>query len=178
MASESRDGPRLAADLHREMRVTYVDRLPELAGPLLVSDGYLDLTSGAFRFTSPGGARFHYALGCGISAIEPDAGLADEFELFLWGTVFGAVTWLNGFFALHASAVEFGGRAIAFTADSGGGKSTLAAALDRPRCNARPHRGPAGGCSPAGGGWRGGSPPIRRAPCGRRSSTTRWRRRC
>lgn len=129
MASESRDGPRMAADLHREMRVTHVDRLPELAGPLLVSDGYLDLTASAFRFTSPGGARFHYALGCGISAIEPDAGLADEFELFLWGTVFGAVTWLNGFFALHASAVELGGRAIAFTADSGGGKSTLAAAL-------------------------------------------------
>lgn len=52
-------------------------------------------------------------------------------ELYRWGTVFGAVAWINGFFPLHASAVSIAGRCVAFTADSGGGKSTLAAALSQ-----------------------------------------------
>jgi hypothetical protein len=129
MPNDDRDAASLARSLHDEMRVRHLRRLPALAGPLLVSDGYLDLTRDAFRFRSPGGAQFHYARGAGIAAIRPEPALADEFELFLWGTVFGAVAWLNGFFALHASAVELEGRAIAFTADSGGGKSTIAAAL-------------------------------------------------
>jgi hypothetical protein len=38
---------------------------------------------------------------------------------------------LRGRFLLHASAVERGGRALALTADAGGGKSTLAAAAAR-----------------------------------------------
>jgi hypothetical protein len=119
----------VAGALHAQMRVRYVERLPELAGPLLLSDGYLDLARSGFRFRSDGGTAFHYERGAGISAIRPGPDIVDEFEVYLWGTVFGAVAWLNGYFPLHASAVELDGRAIAFTADSGGGKSTLAAAL-------------------------------------------------
>jgi hypothetical protein len=48
---------------------------------------------------------------------------------FLLGTVFGALCHLRGIFPLHASTIELAGRCIAFTGDSGAGKSTMAAAL-------------------------------------------------
>ena len=38
----------------------------------------------------------------------------------------------------------------------------------RPRCNGRRRRGRGTGCRRAGGGWRGGSPPTRPRPSGRR----------
>ena len=95
---------------------------------LLFDDGMMRLAQDRFTFTSPRGAQFHYELGARVEMRVPD-GIEDEAQLFLWGTVFGAVAWLNDLLPLHASAVEADHRIIAFTADSGGGKSTLAAAL-------------------------------------------------
>jgi len=114
--------------LYHEMRVRLA-RVPESIAGEIYSDGCFRLSQDAFLFTTEGGVRFHYRRGEGVSADLPGAHSEDEFQLYLWGTVFGAVAWLNGFFPLHASAVEIGGRAVAFTAPSGGGKSTLAAAL-------------------------------------------------
>jgi hypothetical protein len=119
----------LAADaLHGQMHVRY-GALPSLAGERLYDDHGFALTRDEFQFTTPGGNRFHYARGAGIVAQRPLPADEDEFRLYLWGTVFGAVAWLNQLIPLHASAVVKTGRAIAFTADSGGGKSTLATAL-------------------------------------------------
>lgn len=53
----------------------------------------------------------------------------DDVRAFLLGTVFGALCHLRGIFPLHASTIEIGGRCIAFTGDSGAGKSTIAAVL-------------------------------------------------
>ena len=47
--------------------------------------------------------------------------------IFTGGTVLATVCQLRGWLTLHASAVEIGGRAVAFVGDSGAGKSTLAA---------------------------------------------------
>lgn len=82
-----------------------------------------------FLFTTWDDVRFHYRRGQGLVVDKPETDAETDYELFLWGTVFGTVAWLNGLVPLHASAVDVGGRMIAFTADSGGGKSTLAAAL-------------------------------------------------
>ena len=97
-------------------------------GELLFEDDFVQLRRDGFLFRSPGGVHFRYHLSDQVYYHVP-AGLEDEAELFLWGTVFGAVSWLNDLLPLHASAVEAGGRIIAFTADSGAGKSTLAAGL-------------------------------------------------
>ena len=114
--------------LEREMRVRFG------AVPIHLPDSYyiredFEMSSGAFLFITKDDVRFHYELGRGITAQVPSNAEGCDFELFLWGTVFGAVAWLNGFCPLHASAVACQGRALAFTADSGQGKSTLAAAL-------------------------------------------------
>ena len=117
-----------AAALHHEMRVRF-GVVPEAISNVVYREDGFALSPTEFVFTTDGGVRFHYAVGEGIVASLPDFGGEDEFRLYLWGTVFGAVAWLNGFFPLHASAVAVGRQAIAFTADSGAGKSTLAAAL-------------------------------------------------
>ena len=52
-------------------------------------------------------------------------------QLWLNGSVYSAVACINGLVPIHASAVAHEGMVYAFTGPSGGGKSTLIAALGR-----------------------------------------------
>lgn len=83
----------------------------------------------AFLLRLPGGLRFHYRQGSGVTFARPDHVTDAEVALFLNGSVYGAIAWINGLVPLHASAVVHDGCAHAFSAHSGAGKSTLAAAL-------------------------------------------------
>lgn len=83
----------------------------------------------AFLLRLPSGLRFHYRQGNGVTYARPDHVTDPEVSLFLNGSVYGAIAWINGLVPLHASAVVHDGRAHAFSAHSGAGKSTLAAAL-------------------------------------------------
>jgi hypothetical protein len=94
----------------------------------IFDDELMSMWRDGFCFQSPAGVLFRYERGQRLGMHVP-AGCDDEAKLFLWGSVFGAVAWLNDLLPLHASAVSCGGRVIAFTGDSGAGKSTLAAAL-------------------------------------------------
>lgn len=124
-----------AVDSAREvlrMAMDYrIGAIPPRDESLLLDEDVFALSKEAFWFESPGGVRFHYRLGGQVVAQYDDPALEDEFRLYLHGTAYGAVAWLNDLLPLHASAVETGGRAIAFTGPSGSGKSTLAAALCR-----------------------------------------------
>ena len=72
---------------------------------------------------------FFYRRGEGVIfqrlAHIPDATV----ELFHHGSVHGAIAWINGLVPLHASAIAHKNRVIAFTGDSGAGKSTIVAGL-------------------------------------------------
>ncbi|TNE32941.1 MAG: hypothetical protein EP350_05195 [Alphaproteobacteria bacterium] len=114
--------------LKRAMAVQMLP-VPGCEGNLIYQDGHLAMTRDRFWFETPGGVRFYYRKGANVIAELPDEALRGEFELYLWGTVYGAVAWYNGLAPMHASAVSHNDRVIAFTADSGGGKSTLAAGL-------------------------------------------------
>lgn len=118
--------------MQREMAVRFGQVPDTIPDAFYVEDDVLLISNEAFVFRTMGGVRFHYRRGEGITVdlTQDQAEESDsDFELFLWGTVFGAVAWLNGLVPLHASAVDVGGRIVAFTADSGGGKSTLSASL-------------------------------------------------
>lgn len=106
-------------------------QVPPLEGTVLFEQDGFALTADGFRFTTSSGISFHYRLGEQVAAEVNGPAQEAELPLYLWGTVYGAVAWLNGLAVLHASAVSTAGGAIAFTAPSGGGKSTMAAMLAR-----------------------------------------------
>lgn len=83
----------------------------------------------AFLLKLPSGLAFHYQAGRGVTVARQAHHSDAEVELFLHGSVYGAIAWINGYVPLHASAVVHEGRVHAFTGISGAGKSTLAAAL-------------------------------------------------
>lgn len=111
------------AIMRREMTVRFGPVPSTVPDAFYEDDGVLTISNEAFVFVTMGGVRFHYRRGEGVvvdlSQDQADEGDSD-FELFLWGTVFGAVAWLNGLVPLHASAIDISGRVVAFTADSGG----------------------------------------------------------
>lgn len=92
--------------------------------------------SGTF-YVSPDETRIRFA-GIGAFAIrrgceievepEPQANL-QEMRLALLGPVFAVLLHQRGLLVLHASSVASNNRAIAFLAEAGGGKSTIAAAM-------------------------------------------------
>ena len=100
-----------------------------LVGELIFENPYFQMTRTSFQFETPGGAKFRYNLGEHLSLEMPDAALEAECALYKWGTVYGAVAWLNRLPVLHASCMTDGISASAITAQSGVGKSTLAAAM-------------------------------------------------
>jgi hypothetical protein len=87
------------------------------------------ISKDAFLLRLPNGLKFHYQKGNGVTVSRP-VDMSDlEVMLFLNGSVYGAIAWINGLVPLHASAIAHEGRVHAFTGHSGAGKSTLAAAL-------------------------------------------------
>ncbi|MBL8894023.1 MAG: hypothetical protein JNJ53_05440 [Rhizobiales bacterium] len=88
-----------------------------------------EISPEAFLLRVPNGLVLHYRRGEGVTTSRPAAVAESEIALFLNGSVYGAIAWINGFFPLHASAVVYDGKIHAFTGPSGYGKSTLAAAL-------------------------------------------------
>ena len=116
-------------DLLMAAMVSQIGPTNQLQGEILFDDGHFSMTKQAFRFETPGGVKFSYRLGESVTVEPVSEVLESERDLYLWGTVFGAVAWFQRLLPLHASAVACGDQALAFTAPSGGGKSTLAAAL-------------------------------------------------
>lgn len=88
-----------------------------------------DITDSEYLLRLPSGVRFHYRKGQGVRIHRPEGSSDQEVKLFFDGSVYGAIAYLNGLIPLHASAVLQDGAVRAFTAKSGGGKSTLVAGL-------------------------------------------------
>jgi len=96
-----------------------------------------DATGGENSWASPReillnfeeGGRFLVRNGREI-LVEPAVGVQDiALRLFLLGPVLATLLHQRGLLVLHASAVAIGGLAVAFLAEKGKGKSTLAAAF-------------------------------------------------
>ena len=125
MISAPSDDP--MALLRREMTVRE-GAVPDSLGGLPVLPGQHRLGPASFLLREPEIALF-YRRGQGITVARGPGWTPQIEELYLNGSVCAAVASLNGLLPLHASAVVVEGQVIAFTAPSGGGKSTLAAGL-------------------------------------------------
>lgn len=103
--------------------------VPETIPQALKEMPTFSISMDAFLLRLPNGLKFHYEKGKGVTVSRLVDTPDHEVALFLNGSVYGAIAWINGLVPLHASAVEHEGRVYAFTGHSGAGKSTLAAAL-------------------------------------------------
>lgn len=131
MASEALSPmhPALAM-LQRETRVRAGAVAAELDGVPVPRGAHL-IRREAFLLNGEEGIRLLYRRGEGITVDAPPQTDPRDVSLWLNGTIYAAVAAINGLMPLHASAVAWGGRVYAFTGPSGGGKSTLSAALGR-----------------------------------------------
>jgi len=75
----------------------------------------------------PSVARFLIQSGCHITVSRDDGVADDVVDLFLTGTVLGAILHQRALLPIHCNAVRIGASAFLFCGDSGAGKSTLAA---------------------------------------------------
>lgn len=67
--------------------------------------------------------------GSEVISDKPDAIPTSDLESFILGPILGCVLRLKQYFCLHASVLEFNGKAFAMIGHKGAGKSTTAAAL-------------------------------------------------
>ena len=85
-----------------------------------------------YRFLYSDGIIFHISSdGENIRGSWPSTMSLEDALTYLLGPVFGFILRLRGFTALHASAAEINGHAVAFVGGGGAGKSTIVAALAR-----------------------------------------------
>lgn len=92
---------------------------------------FYQLDKNHLLLTLPGIARYMVADGQQVM-IEPDPEAKEQdIRVFLLGSIFGVLCHQRGVLPLHASAIEYQGRAYAFAGPSGAGKSTLAAVFQK-----------------------------------------------
>ena len=80
-------------------------------------------------FRLPGGVRFLVEDGRTVRYETERGATTSDVRTFLLGSVWAVLGWQRGLLPLHASVVTRGRNLHAFSGGSGGGKSTLAAAL-------------------------------------------------
>lgn len=118
----------VAAVLRAEMEMRYGQVALSLETPERETPTF-SISKTEFLLKLPSGLKFHYRRGEGVIIQRPDSVPDADVDVFLNGSVFGAIAWLNGIVPLHASAIVHDDAVYAFTGPSGAGKSTLAAAL-------------------------------------------------
>jgi hypothetical protein len=114
--------------MERETRVTY-GAVPRRLLDNDLPDMSWQFRDGEFLLRAIGEHYFYYQAGHGITVDRGEDVDVTEESLWLNGSVYAAIASLNGLVPIHASAVAHDGAVYAFTAPTGGGKSTTIAAL-------------------------------------------------
>lgn len=101
-----------------------------LPGGVPIEEG-CTASQSAYLQDFPGIAAFYIHQGEGVVVERHEGASWDEVRSLLFSVIFAVVMLRRGFLPLHASAVEFAGKAFAFVGDSGAGKSSLVTHLAR-----------------------------------------------
>jgi hypothetical protein len=93
--------------------------------------GRASVREGEYELEVYGVGRYSTFHGSHIRVAPEIGAKPEDVRLYLTGLILGVILHHRGILALHASCVAVDGVAVAFAAPSGGGKSTLAAAMLR-----------------------------------------------
>ena len=110
-----------------------IGAVPERLPDLVVERPFFQASAdGHCRYAVPGVASYLVDPKGQRVVIAPEMAIsAPDIRVFLLGTVFGILCYRRGLIPLHASCVRIGEGAVAFSGQSGIGKSTLAATFMR-----------------------------------------------
>ncbi|HMB40563.1 MAG TPA: hypothetical protein VKM37_01215 [Balneolaceae bacterium] len=111
-----------------DVDIKQVRVVKELNEPALSSD-WLQMTENEFRMIATDAGTFYAANGKSI-CFSPDAAATDEsIELYMNGSVFGAILHQRGILPIHGSSLVYKERGIMLCGHSGAGKSSLTSAM-------------------------------------------------
>ena len=96
-----------------------------------IYNGKSSVQNGDVELEVYGVGRYSAAKGSYVRVTPEIGARPEDIRLFLTGLILGVILHQRGMLALHASCVVIDGVGVAFACPSGGGKSTLAAALLR-----------------------------------------------
>lgn len=100
----------------------------EVKDPLF-KDEYFALNQNEFSMDIKGVARFYASGGDFISVVPYSEASQDTFELYLNGSVYGAILHQRKTMPLHGSCFRYRDRGVMICGDSGAGKSSLTASF-------------------------------------------------
>lgn len=111
-----------------DVEIRQVETVKDLNQPAL-SSGWLQMTENEFRMVAADVGTFYAANGKSIR-FSPDAAATNEsIELYMNGSVFGAILHQRGILPIHGSSFVYNGSGIMLCGHSGAGKSSLTSAL-------------------------------------------------
>lgn len=104
-------------------------KVPDALTDAVVRTDYYQASDNQFLLNIENVAKYLITNGKQILIDKYPEGNEDSVMVFLLGSAMGALLHQRGMLPLHASAIEFRGKSIAFIGPSGIGKSTLAGAF-------------------------------------------------
>lgn len=104
---------------------------PETLGPTAHKGVLYEAIPGIFLLKALNNARFCVSDGKLITIQQLENYSPETIRVFLLSSVIGALLYQRNIIPLHASGIEFNGKAVLFAGVSGAGKSTLAAFLSK-----------------------------------------------
>lgn len=111
-----------------DVEISQVKAVKELMEPAL-SSGWLQMTENEFRMVAADVGTFYAANGKSIR-FSPDTSATNEsIELYMNGSVFGAILHQRGILPIHGSSFVYRGSGVMLCGHSGSGKSSLTSAM-------------------------------------------------
>jgi hypothetical protein len=111
-----------------DVRIEIADRKKEITGPFH-SDGYYNISQDEFTLDVENIASFYVSGGKYIEVFPFPGADESDINLYLNGSVFGAVLHQRKILPLHGSSFIYNGKGVLVCGDSGAGKSSVTASF-------------------------------------------------
>jgi hypothetical protein len=112
-----------------QFKVEYKENVPQIESPEVVSTPYLKISEDQFYINILGIAEFYVEKGERVIVHPQEGSDKASIDLFLNGSVLGAILHQKGILPFHGSSFSYKGRSIVICGERGAGKSSITAAF-------------------------------------------------
>jgi hypothetical protein len=112
----------------KDVKVRQVNEAKSVANPIY-ADNYWQMNQNEFAMQVEGVADFYACDGREVEYAPADGAGNNEVELYLNGSIYGAILHQRKILPLHGSSFRYGGMGVMICGDAGAGKSSLTASF-------------------------------------------------